>query len=89
MMFYNFNYDNTSLIKGGAAVMDYSEYQRKYKRFIQGLITEEDFRKFLELSLSKRELVEIIISNAEALRKAVAIGEPLEKQNTKDSRQSN
>jgi len=87
-MFYNFNYANNSLSKGGSAVMDYSEYQRKYKRFIQGLITEEDFRKFLELSLSKRELIEIVISNAEALRKAVAIGEPIEKQKTKDTRQS-
>ena len=84
-MFYNFNYANNSLSKGGSAVMDYSEYQRKYKRFIQGLITEDDFRKFLELSLSKKELVNIIVSNAKALRKAVAIGEPMGKKNTKDA----
>jgi hypothetical protein len=54
-----------------------SEYTRKYKRFVQGLISEEDFRRYLMLSLSKAELVDIILQGAKSLRKAVSIGEPL------------
>ena len=55
-----------------------NEYQRKYRRFVQGMISEEEFRKYLILSLSKKDLIDIIVSGAKSLRKAVAIGEPLE-----------
>jgi hypothetical protein len=53
------------------------EYQRKYRRFVQGLISEEDFKRYLTLSLSKEDLTEIVIASAKSLRRAVAIGEPL------------
>lgn len=48
----------------------------KYKRFVQGIISEEEFRKYLVLSLSKNDLIDIIVSGAKSLKKAVAIGEP-------------
>ena len=54
-----------------------SEYARKYKRFVQGLISEEDFRRYLTLSLSKEDLIAILMQGAKSLRKAVSIGEPL------------
>jgi hypothetical protein len=57
---------------------DMAEYQIKYRRFVQGLISEEDFRSYLVISLSKDDLINIIIAGAKSLRKAVAIGEPLE-----------
>ena len=59
-------------------MIDPREYQSKYKRFVQGVISEEEFRRYLTLSLSKKDLVEIVVSGAKSLRKAVAIGEPLE-----------
>ena len=55
-----------------------SEYTRKYKRFVQGLISEEEFRWYLTLSLSKADLIDIILHGATSLRHAVSIGEPLE-----------
>ena len=58
--------------------MDLHEYQRKYKRFVQGVISEEEFRRYLTLSLSKQDLIDIVVSGAKSLRKAVAIGETLE-----------
>jgi hypothetical protein len=54
------------------------EYQQKYRRFVQGLISEEDFKRYLVLSLSKEELIDIVITGAKGLRRAVAIGEPIE-----------
>ena len=59
-------------------MIDPREYRGKYKRFVQGVISEEEFRRYLTLSLSKKDLVEIVVSGAKSLRKAVAIGEPLE-----------
>ena len=58
--------------------MDLHEYQLKYKRFVQGVISEEEFRRYLTLSLSKQDLIDIVVSGAKSLRKAVAIGETLE-----------
>jgi hypothetical protein len=49
----------------------------KYKRFVQGIISEEDFRKYLVLSLSKSDLINLVVSGAKSLKHAVAIGEPL------------
>jgi hypothetical protein len=57
---------------------DPREYERKYKRFVQGLISEEDFRRYLTLTLAKEDLIEIVIASAKALRNAVAIGEVLQ-----------
>ncbi len=54
------------------------EYQRKYKRFVQGVISEEEFRRYLALALSKDDLINIVVSGAKSLRRAVAIGEPME-----------
>ena len=54
-----------------------SEYRRKYKRFVQGLVSEEDFRRYLMLSLSKKDLVDLIVQGALSLRNAVSIGESL------------
>lgn len=54
-----------------------SEYRRRYKRFVQGLISERDFRRYLTLSASKAELIDIIVHGAKSLRAAVSIGEPL------------
>lgn len=59
-------------------LIDSNEYQRKYKRFVQGVISEEEFRRYLLLSLSKEDLINIIVAGAKSLRRAVAIGEPLE-----------
>jgi hypothetical protein len=59
-------------------VIDPREYQRKYKRFVQGVISEEEFRRYLTLSLSKADLINIVVSGAKSLRKAVAIGDVLE-----------
>lgn len=67
----------TSHNNGVIALIYPNEYQRKYRRFVQGMISEEDFRKYLALSLSKKDLIDIIVSGAMSLRNAVAIGEPL------------
>jgi len=67
---------------------DGREYERKYKRFVQGLISEESFRTYLLLSLSKKDLVEIVISGAKSLRRAVAIGEVVEPSGKLDSAES-
>jgi len=56
---------------------DPREYEHKYRRFVQGLISEEDFRRYLTLTLAKEDLIEIVIASAKALRHAVAIGEVL------------
>jgi hypothetical protein len=53
------------------------EYQLKYKRFVQGVISEEEFKRYLFISLSKEDLMEIVIAGAKSLRKAVSIGESL------------
>jgi hypothetical protein len=53
------------------------EYMRKYKRFVQGLISEDAFRSYLILSLSKGDLIDLIVKGAISLKKAVSIGEPL------------
>ena len=58
-------------------MIDRYEYQSKYRRFIQGIITEEDFKKYLNLSLSKDDLIKILVLSAKSLRDLVAIGEPL------------
>ncbi len=64
---------------------DRREYERKYKRFVQGLISEESFRSFLFLSLSKKDLIDIVVSGAKSLRRAVAIGEVVETSKKLDS----
>lgn len=64
---------------------DRLEYDRKYKRFVQGLISEESFRRYLIFSLSKKDLVEIIVAGAKSLRRVVAIGESLEPSKKLDS----
>ena len=61
------------------------EYERKYKRFVQGLISEDSFRQYLLLSLSKNDLADIIVLGAKSLRRAVAIGEVLETSRKMDS----
>jgi len=66
-------------------VRDRLEYDRRYKRFVQGLISEESFRRYLLLSLSKKDLVDIIMSGAKSLRQVVAIGEVLESSKELDS----
>ena len=55
-----------------------SEYQVKYKRFVQGVISEDEFRRYLTLSLSKKDIIDIVVSGAKSLRKAVAIGKVVE-----------
>ena len=50
----------------------------KYKRFVQGVISEGEFRRYLHLSLSKEDLIEIVVSGAKGLRSRVAIGEPVD-----------
>jgi len=42
------------------------------------VISEDEFRRFLILALSKNDLIEIVVSGAKSLRKAVSIGEVLE-----------
>ena len=59
-------------------MIDPNEYQMKYKRFVQGVISEEEFRRYLTLSLTKEDLIDLILLSAKSLRSAVAIGEPLE-----------
>jgi len=59
-------------------MMDPQKYRRKYRRFVQGLISEDEFRRYLTLSLSKKDLIDIVVFGAKSLRKAVAIGEALE-----------
>jgi hypothetical protein len=59
-------------------MIDPQQYQKKYKRFVQGLISEDEFRRYLTLSLSKNDLINIVITGAKSLRKAVAIGEAVE-----------
>jgi hypothetical protein len=54
------------------------EYVSKYKRFVQGIISEDDFRRFLMLSLSKGDLIDLIIHRALSMKRAVSIGEPLQ-----------
>jgi hypothetical protein len=54
------------------------EYKIKYKRFVQGLISEDEFRTFLTLSLSKSYMIDIIVTGAKSLRGAVAIREYFE-----------
>ena len=58
-------------------MMDPRRYRRKYRRFVQGLISEDEFRRYLTLSLSKKDLIDLVVSGAKSLRKAVAIGEAL------------
>ena len=53
------------------------EYRLKYKRFVQGIISEDEFKQYLFLSLSKEDLMQIVIAGAKSLRKAVSIGESL------------
>ena len=64
---------------------DRREYERKYKRFVQGLISEETFRSYLLLSMSKKDLIDIVVSGAKSLRRAVAIGEIVEPSKKLDS----
>jgi hypothetical protein len=59
-------------------VIDSHEYQQKYKRFVQGVLSEAEFRRYLALSLSKDDLINIVVSGAKSLKRAVAIGEPIE-----------
>jgi len=59
-------------------MMNPQKYRRKYRRFVQGLISEDEFRRYLTLSLSKKDLIDIVVFGAKSLRKAVAIGEALE-----------
>jgi len=66
-------------------VRDRREYERKYKRFVQGLISEETFRSYLLLSMSKKDLIDIVVSGAKSLRRAVAIGEIVEPSKKLDS----
>lgn len=58
--------------------MNYREYRRKFKRFVQGMITEQEFRAYLYCSLSKQDLMTLVIAGAKNLQKSVAIGEPLD-----------
>ncbi len=58
--------------------MDSDEYQRKYKRFVQGILSEAEFRQYLTLALSKDDLIDLVLAGAKSLQRAVAIGEPLE-----------
>ncbi|MBL7118437.1 hypothetical protein ISS96_00290 [Candidatus Bathyarchaeota archaeon] len=64
---------------------DRREYERKYKRFVQGLISEGAFRSYLLLSMSKKDLIDIVVSGAKSLRRAVAIGEVVEPSKRLDS----
>lgn len=60
-------------------------YRRKFKRFVQGMISEDDFRTYLMLSHSKKDLVDIIFQGALNLRRAVSIGELIESKTSKVS----
>ena len=42
------------------------------------MITEQEFRAYLYCSLSKQDLVALVLAGAKNLQKAVAIGEPLD-----------
>jgi hypothetical protein len=42
------------------------------------MITEQEFRAYLYRSLSKQDLIALILAGAKNLQKAVAIGEPLD-----------
>lgn len=53
------------------------EYQLKYKRFVQGVISEKEFRRYLVLALSKENLIDIVVAGAKSIKRAVSIGEPL------------
>ena len=59
-------------------MIDLPEYQMKYRRFVQGMISEGEFRRYLILSLSKNDLIDTVVSGAKSLRRAVAIGEVME-----------
>ncbi|MDQ1280551.1 MAG: hypothetical protein QG670_1814 [Thermoproteota archaeon] len=52
-------------------------YQQKYRRFVQGMISEDEFKRYIFTQLTKDDLIEIIVSSAKSLREAIAIGEPL------------
>ena len=39
------------------------------------MISEDEFTRYLTLSLSKKDLIDIVVSGAKSLRNAVAIGE--------------
>jgi hypothetical protein len=54
------------------------EFNLKFKRFVQGVISEDEFRRYLHLCLSKEDLIEIVMSGARGLKSKVAIGEPLD-----------
>jgi hypothetical protein len=41
------------------------------------MITEQEFRAYLYCSLSKQDLITLVLAGAKNLHKAVAIGEPL------------
>jgi hypothetical protein len=64
-------------VLGGLILINPYEYHMKYKRYVQGIISEEEFRRYLVLSLSKNDLIDIIVSGAKSLKRAVALGEPL------------
>jgi hypothetical protein len=57
-------------------IEDYG-YQQKYRRFVQGMISEDEFKRYIFTQLTKDDLIEIIVSSAKSLREAIAIGEPL------------
>ena len=59
-------------------MIDSRKYRRKYKRFRPGSDIRRGVQEILTLSLSKNDLIEIVVSGAKSLRKAVAIGETLE-----------
>jgi hypothetical protein len=65
-------------LEEAVAVIDADEYQRKYKRFVQGVLSEAEFRRYLALALSKDDLIDLVVAGAKSLQRAVAIGEPLE-----------
>jgi hypothetical protein len=58
-------------------MIDDYEYQQKYRRFVQGMISENEFRRYIFTQLSKDDLIEILLSSAKSLREVVAIGETL------------
>ena len=39
------------------------------------MISEDEFKRYLTLSLSKEDLIDIVVSRAKSLRNHVAIGE--------------
>jgi len=59
-------------------MIDPKKYRKKYRRFAQGLISEDEFRRYLTLALSKKDLIDLVVAGAKSLRKAVSIGETVE-----------